>query len=372
MLCVVVFCSTVCPRVRECEEAAPGAEALEGEMAELDRLELARVLDEEDNADSMQVCDGLDACLLDLVDVDDTNSDFELPGPAGSNGPNATVAASGPHRRLLQRSASNASHASLSRLPRNLHEGHMFAASSQGRAVGNAEVLHNIALRSILVMPKDAQERLFRNTTHGGVKHVATMHSGSGKVISDYSAVLRAIKTITGCPRERLMRIRVRFACEVCPWRQHYLLSPTDNEGMDMTLPEFVFSERSLAWSCLSRSHACAFLMFLTQCPCIIQQDCADLRKSVAWDVASESRKMVPNDVDEAYDGSPCLGFSSLLGLAKRKANAYCVRNGTGASGAGAQNSICAVHQLGIPIHWNENVASPVAKYQMKVMEEGN
>jgi hypothetical protein len=81
---------------------------------------------------------------------------------------------------------------------------------------------------------------------------------------------------------------------------------------------------------------------------------------------------MVPNDVDEAYDGTPCLGFSALLARAKRKANAYCVRDGTGASGAGAQNSICAVHQLGIPIHWNENVASPVAKCQMKVMEEGN
>ena len=45
----------------------------------------------------------------------------------------------------------------------------------------------------------------------------------------------------------------------------------------------------------------CVFDVFDTvSMHCIIQQDCVDLRKSVAWDVASEARKMVPNDVDEA------------------------------------------------------------------------
>ena len=91
------------------------------------------------------------------------------------------------------------------------------------------------------------------------------------------------------------------------------------------------------------------------------------MRDLVGWDVASESRKMVPNDVDEAYDGSPCPGFSSLLAMAERKANAYCVRDGTGPSGTGAQNSIRAVHRLGIPIHWNENAASPVAKCHVEM-----
>ena len=70
-----MVCSTVSPRVRECEEAAPGTESLEEDLAALDRLEHARVLDEAGDADSMQVCDGLNVCLLDFVDVDDANSD---------------------------------------------------------------------------------------------------------------------------------------------------------------------------------------------------------------------------------------------------------------------------------------------------------